>query len=441
VTERFGGGGRRRFFAEQRDVLAAGVLPTLATAAPLAFAVAIHDAWRGIAPARAIVAEGAIAAALGGFALAVPAMRKTYESLTRFATLATVLVLLAWGLALRLGAHASAGLLVVPFVQLAQIAFVPLPPRAAIAAGVAGYGALLVASPSAPLAVHVASFGAAIAGYALAVARRRRALRHFMATERMAKAVARMQRVQEQLVVVEKLEALRVLVGGIAHELNNALAVSAASTQQAKSLVERDAEQALAALKRGDGGLQRIKATVDRLRRFAMAAEGILEPADVAAMLDFALESAIGRARSGLVIERDYDSAVGTIHCHVSALAEALFQVARNAVEAMPGGGTLRARVRREGDRVVLSVADQGHGIPPEQLARVFDPYYSRAAGKRPVQKSGMGLSAVYGLVSALGGSVKIRSAAGTGTEVDIIMPTRPAAPMKPTPARSFLPQ
>jgi signal transduction histidine kinase len=107
----------------------------------------------------------------------------------------------------------------------------------------------------------------------------------------------------------------------------------------------------------------------------------------------------------------------------------------------MPGGGTLRARVRREGDRVVLSVADQGHGIPPEQLARVFDPYYSRAAGKRPVQKSGMGLSAVYGLVSALGGSVKIRSAAGTGTEVDIIMPTRPAAPMKPTPARSFLPQ
>jgi len=246
-----------------------------------------------------------------------------------------------------------------------------------------------------------------------------------------------MRRVQEQLVVVEKLEALCVLVGGMAHELNNALAVSVASNQQALREIEGNHPVATSAIKRSDGGLTRIRRTVDRLRRFAMAAEGKVEPADVGAMLDFALESAIGRARSGVIIQREYDPQVGAIECHVAALAEALFQIARNAVEAMPGGGTIQARVRSEGNRVVLAVADEGHGIPADQLARVFDPFYSRAQG----QKSGLGLSAVYGLVTALGGTVEIHSTVNRGTAVAIVMPRsrasvpaqRPSSPPPPS--------
>src|SRR5207302_4709783 len=122
---------------------------------------------------------------------------------------------------------------------------------------------------------------------------------------------------------------------GMAHELNNALTVCAASNQSALKLLLLDppaAAAAIASVQRGDAGLARIKRSIDRLRRFAMAAEGTLEPADVGAMPDFALESAIGRARSGVVIERAYDPGVGPIECHVAALAEALFQIARNAV-------------------------------------------------------------------------------------------------------------
>jgi len=238
---------------------------------------------------------------------------------------------------------------------------------------------------------------------------------------------------QEQLVVMEKLEALRVLVGGMAHELNNALAVSIASNQQVARDLGNNVELARAAVQRSDGGLARIKKTVDRLRRFAMAAEGVLEPADVAAMLDFALESAIGRARSGVVVERKYDPQIGSLEVHVSALAEALYQVARNAVEAMPGGGTIEASVRKDGDRIVLSVADQGQGIPPEQIPHVFDPFY-RAEGKG-VSKSGLGLSAVYGLISAIGGHIDIKSEVGRGTEIAIVMPARRATIPPPRPS------
>jgi signal transduction histidine kinase len=272
-------------------------------------------------------------------------------------------------------------------------------------------------------------------GYGIARTRRRRALVSFRRVERLAAAVARMRRVQEQLVVVEKLEALRVLVGGMAHELINALAVSLASTEQIAKVAERDPAAAVKAANRAQGGLVRIRATIDRLKRFAMADEQVLEPADVCAMLDFALESAIGRARSGVAIERRYEDGIGAVECHVAALAEALFQVAKNAIESMPKGGTVRASVRRAGDRVVLAVADEGQGIPPQRLAKVFDPFYARESndttftGGRVLAglpgRSGLGLSAVYGIVAAMGGKVEIESEVGKGTEVSIVLPTR----------------
>jgi signal transduction histidine kinase len=103
----------------------------------------------------------------------------------------------------------------------------------------------------------------------------------------------------------------------------------------------------------------------------------------------------------------------------------------------MPTGGTLQASVHREGNRVVLAVADQGRGIPPARLAKVFDPFYAREGtdttfrGGRILAplpgRSGLGLSAVYGLVSAIGGKVDIQSEVGKGTKVSISLPTAPA--------------
>jgi signal transduction histidine kinase len=270
--------------------------------------------------------------------------------------------------------------------------------------------------------LHLLVVSIAVGGVFVARGRHKQILRSFLRVERLAAAVRRMRRLQQQLVVVEKLEALRVLVGGIAHELNNSLAISVASTQQASRLVDAGSPAARA-LERGAGGLTRIKTTVDRLRRFAMADGASLEPADVAAMLDFALDSAIGRARSGVVVEREYEAQVGAIKVDVPSLAEALFQVAKNAVEAMPSGGKIRATVKSQGERVELAVADEGKGISQEQVQKVFDPYF-RVSGAG--NKSGLGLSAVYGLVSAMGGSVKVQSKEGEGTRVAITVPRKP---------------
>jgi signal transduction histidine kinase len=416
---------RARFLAEQRARLAGWLLPTLATIAALTGALSIVELASGDpAAARApMILQASVAIALGLAAMGVPFARKRTSALFALAGGASAVALLGWGLI----AHVSGGAespyeLVIPLVLVVCLGILPLPPRVAIGVAVCGYAALLVASPRAPVLLHLLTLAIAIGGVAIARARHKQILRAFVRIERLSAAVKRMRRVQEQLVVVEKLEALRVLVGGIAHELNNALAVSAASTQQATKQVGEGAP-ATAALRRASGGLDRIKTTVERLRRFAMAAEGSLEPADVSAMLDFALESAIGRARSGVIVQREYEAQVGTVRVHVGSLAEALFQVAKNAIEAMPSGGTIRASVKSKGDRVELAVADEGKGIPKEQLKRVFDPYWrANEKGNKP----GFGLTTVYGLVSSLGGSVKVESAEGEGTTVAIVVPREP---------------
>ncbi len=414
---------RTRYLAERRAQTAAALVPTLAAIAAITgTTAAVTLVSEPPALHGAAIALACVAIVLGAATLSVPLVRRSTPALLGVAVGAIASAELGWGLVARLsGGAQSPWLLVVAALVIVGAGLVPLPPRFALGIAVGGYTGLLLADPLSPPWAHLLVLGCAAGAYASARTRHRRTLASFRKIERLAASIARARRVQEQLVLVEKLEALRVLVGGIAHELNNALAVAVASTQQAARSAHNP-ETAAGALKRAEGGLGRIRATVEKLRRFAMASEGVLEAADVAAMLDFALESAIGRARSGVNVERDYDASVGTIHCHVAALAEALYQVSRNAVEAMPAGGRIRATVRGEGDKVVLSVADEGKGIAPDALRHVFDPYWRHTVASN---RSGMGLSAVYGIVTALGGSVRVESQEGQGTTVSILLPRK----------------
>lgn len=428
---------RTRYLAERRAQTASALVPTLAVIAAITgTTAAVTLSTEPPAFHAAAIALASVAIVVGAAALVVPLVRRATGPLLALAGGSLLVAELGWGLVARLsGGGSSPWLVVVAALVIVAAAVVPLPPRVALGLAVGGYASLLLADPGAPLWAHLLVAGSAAGSYVAARTRHRRSLASFLKVERLAANIARMKRMQEQLVLVEKLEALRVLVGGMAHELNNALAVAVASTQQAARTVAASAasEGAAAALKRADGGLTRIRTTVEKLRRFAMASEGVLEPADVAAMLDFALESAIGRARSGVAVERDYDPGVGAVQCHVAALAEALYQVARNAIEAMPGGGRLRASVAAEGDQVVLAVADEGKGIPGDVLQHVFDPYWRHTrAGAAGNKQSGMGLSAVYGIVTALGGSLRVQSAEGQGTRVAILLPRRAAAPSNP---------
>ena len=103
-------------------------------------------------------------------------------------------------------------------------------------------------------------------------------------------------------------------------------------------------------------------------------------------------------------------------------LWHSLFNLIKNGLEAMEGGGTLRLTAARDSGRVRIEVADTGVGIPPENLSQVFEPFFTTKA-----QGSGLGLSVVCEYVRALGGEVRIESEPGRGTRVSLIFEEKEA--------------
>jgi signal transduction histidine kinase len=91
-----------------------------------------------------------------------------------------------------------------------------------------------------------------------------------------------------------------------------------------------------------------------------------------------------------------------------------------NARDAMPRGGWLTVVTRVEGSQVIVEIADTGSGIPPEQLARIYDPFFTTKAIGRG---TGLGLSITYGIVHEHDGSIRCDSAVGQGTRFTVTLP------------------
>jgi len=114
---------------------------------------------------------------------------------------------------------------------------------------------------------------------------------------------------------------------------------------------------------------------------------------------------------------------VGPIECH-----QIIHNVIINAIQAMPGGGVIRVKTALDKARgiVGIDVTDQGVGITPEHLTKVFEPFFTTK--ERGIDKSsGLGLSIIYSIINAAGGSVHIKSSLRKGTTVQISLPVHPS--------------
>ena len=249
---------------------------------------------------------------------------------------------------------------------------------------------------------------------------------------------AAMQRWQEDVEVqgleTEKMEAIARLAGGVAHEFNNVLTVIGGFAELAMDggPTQGPVFDALAGVRSAADRatvLTRQLLTIGR-RGFASAQAVCLN--DTVRALENAMRRII---RPGVALVTDLDPNLGPVSVNPGQIEQVIVNLVVNASDAMPDGGTLTITTRagvhllagvpgRRGARpdayVLLQVADTGHGIPPDILPRIFEPFFST---KEPDKGTGLGLATVYGIVRQSGGVVTVSTAANVGTTFSVHLP------------------
>jgi signal transduction histidine kinase/CheY-like chemotaxis protein len=228
---------------------------------------------------------------------------------------------------------------------------------------------------------------------------------------------------EEQLRQAQKMQALGQLTGGIAHDFNNLLTViqgSADMLNRPGIADDRRRRFAEAIVQASD----RAAALTGQLLAFARRQPLQPEVFDVNALINGMTELLDRTLGERFQVVTSLEEIACAVEADRAQLTSALLNVAVNARDAMPEGGTLTIRTRIEKlDRqpmVALSVADSGSGMDAETLTRAMEPFFTtKSAGKG----TGLGLSQVYGFATQSGGDLRIESVEGTGTTVTILLP------------------
>ncbi len=229
----------------------------------------------------------------------------------------------------------------------------------------------------------------------------------------------------KQLIMSEKLAAIGEITAGVAHEINNPVAVMQGNLEVMRNLLGDRAEVAKTEIRLLDEQIQRIHLIVTKLLQFSKPEEyaGYVErhaPASVISDCLPLVQHLLNRAK--ITVARE-DSASRLVLMNRNELQQVVVNLIVNAIHAMPEGGllTLRSRDQDQDGRagLAIEVADTGIGMPPDILARVFDPFFTT---KRR-EGTGLGLSISQTLIANQGGKISVESAPGAGTTFTIWLP------------------
>ncbi|WP_319581815.1 ATP-binding protein [uncultured Pseudodesulfovibrio sp.] len=254
----------------------------------------------------------------------------------------------------------------------------------------------------------------------------------FLMSRRMARKVAKADAAKEilneQVIEAGKLASVGELAAGIAHEINNPVAIMVEEAGWIQDLLEeglsrddneREVQRALNQI-RTQGA--RCKEITHKLLSFARKIDPTVMSFDLNDLVREIAELSGQRAKyANVVIETSLGDNIAPIEASPSEMQQVFLNLVNNAIDAMdPGGGDLDIITRQEGDTVLALVSDTGSGIPEANLSRIFDPFFTT----KPVGKgTGLGLSIIYGIINKLGGTISVDSTVGRGTTFTISLP------------------
>src|SRR2546428_158407 len=255
------------------------------------------------------------------------------------------------------------------------------------------------------------------------------------ANRELAEAYAELKNAEVQLVQSEKMAALGRLVAGVAHEINNPVAFISSSVAPLRRRLETaaadappevaqllaDPREIVAVMARG---AERTATIVKDLRSFSRLDEATRKRVDLHDGLEVSLRLLESRWRDRIEIHRDYGT-LPPVECDPGQVNQVFMNVLANACDAIPERGNLWLTTRAEGDRVRVTIRDDGVGMAPEVVGRIFDPFFTT---KEVGGGTGLGLAISQGVVAAHGGRIEVESAPGRGATFRIILPLAQSA-------------
>jgi len=237
---------------------------------------------------------------------------------------------------------------------------------------------------------------------------------------------------QVQLLHAAKLASVGELATGIAHEINNPLAIVMATTGVIKDMLNPEfdmhagTEDILKELDTVDAAVFRAREITRKLLDYGRKHQPRLVPCDINQLLDETLDGFKGRelAVKNIDISRRYDTGLPEVIVDPDQIRQVFLNFINNAGDAIEGSGMITISTCSEGGFVHVTITDTGHGMTSGQLEKIFDPFFTT---KEVGKGTGLGLSVSLSIVKSMDGTINVQSIPEVGSSFTVSLPLQPA--------------
>ncbi len=235
-------------------------------------------------------------------------------------------------------------------------------------------------------------------------------------------------RMEQQMIITERLASLGTLATGVAHEINNPLAIIKESAGWMQLILKKeelaqmprkaDFEKALGKI---ESGVERARRITHQLLGFVQKNDSVLSEVDLKQLIEESAELVKREAADkDIEITKEFSPSVKNIWSDPYQLRQVFINLITNSIHATPKQGKITIKLEAKGKDVVIQVKDTGEGIPKENMKRIFEPFFST---KSPGKGTGLGLFVTRGIIDKLGGKTEVESQVGHGTVFSITLP------------------
>jgi len=235
-------------------------------------------------------------------------------------------------------------------------------------------------------------------------------------------------KMEQQMIATERLASLGTLAAGVAHEINNPLAIIKESAGWIKQILKNEEAAEIPrrhdfnmALNKIEKGVDSAKRSTLQLLGFVRKDDSVLAEVDLKELTSEAIQLVTREAANkDIEIVQEIDITGTTIWSDPYQLRQVMINLLTNAIHATGSGGNITIKLEPTAEEAALTVQDTGQGIPKENMERIFEPFFST---KPPGEGTGLGLFVARGIVEKLGGTIKVESRLGSGASFCIRLP------------------